>query len=204
MATKNLAVSPLIDIQSTAFAVQYENGIWWSMHGDEQGKGPLSIRYLKANLERYQEQRYFEQQDSYWHHHIGFYVGMYHGGVLSPQTGQLRLGVTTLILFDHPQTVCGYHVGREAFFHEPGPAYRYSEHTLIERVQELVVEALHWKEPEGTWNHALGCLLGELSGYLFPETPQELQAWQEEYRKWGIEDVLGASSIESIAMLQEA
>ena len=37
---------PLIDIQSAEFAEQYELGRWWSMYGDEQGKGPVSASYL--------------------------------------------------------------------------------------------------------------------------------------------------------------
>ena len=116
MAIRKQSGPPLLDIQSAAFAEQYELGVWWSMYGEEQGKGLLSIRYLKANLERYCERRYFEQQDPYWRHHIGFYIGMYHGGVLSPQTGQLRPGLTAVILFDHRQAARGYRIGREAFF----------------------------------------------------------------------------------------
>lgn len=41
---------PLIDIQSAEFAEQYELGKWWSMYGDEQGKGPVPASYLVTNL----------------------------------------------------------------------------------------------------------------------------------------------------------
>ena len=128
---------------------------------------------------------------------------MYHGGVLSPQTNQLRPGVTALILLDHRQAARGYRVGREAFFHEPGPEYRDSEHTLIERLQEIVSDAPRWKEPESTWNYVLGCLFGELSDPLFPET-QEEQAWRAECRKWGSEQVQEARVLQRSAILQEA
>ncbi len=198
MATRKHSLLSLLDIQSTAFAEQYERGVWWGMHGEGQGTGPFSIRSLKATLERSGAHRTCEQQDPSWCHHIGFSIGMYHGGVLSPHTGLLRPGVSTLITLDHRQAARGYRVGREAFFHEPEPRYRYSEHTLIEYLQEIVTNAPYWKEPAGTWNYALGCLLGELSGFLFPETHEEEQAWQEACRIW--ETRQGQQS----ALLQEA
>lgn len=204
MATRTHSTPPLLDIQSAAFAEQYEYGVWWSMHGEEQGNGPLSIGYLKTSLEAYSERRYFEQNDPYYRHHIGFYIGMYHGGVLSPHTGQLRPDVTALICFDHPQAARSYCIGREAFFHEPGPEYHYSEHTLIDCLQELVSEAPHWQDVEGTWNHGLGCLLGELSGFLFPETSEEYQVWQEECRKWETKQEQEASVGPRCVILQEA
>jgi hypothetical protein len=52
-ATRKQQVTPLIDIQSAEFAKQYELGIWWSMHGDEQG--PVSASYLVTNLKSYVE-----------------------------------------------------------------------------------------------------------------------------------------------------
>ncbi|HLG60962.1 MAG TPA: hypothetical protein VKY19_03450 [Ktedonosporobacter sp.] len=179
----------LLDIQRPAFAEHYERGVWWSMYGDEQGHGPLSVSYLITNLKQYQQQPYFEQQDPYRRDLIGFFLGMYHGGVLSPQTGQLRPEVRALICFDHPQAIRGYQRSREAYFHEPGPPYRYTEQCLLDLLHEIVREAARWNtsEAESTWNHALGCLLGELSGALFPETAEEQRAWCEECRKWGIE-----------------
>jgi hypothetical protein len=170
MATRKQPVLPLLDIQSPAFVEQYERGVWWSMHGEGQGTGPFSIRSFKATLEMYCAHRSCEQQDPSWRYNIGFFIGMYHGGVLSAQTGLLHPGVSALIVLDSPDTSRGYRVGREAFFHEVEPHYRYTEHTLTEYLHELVMDAPCWKEPEGTWDYTLGCLLGELSGFLFPET----------------------------------
>ena len=186
MALKVQQLLPLLDIQSPAFAEQYEQGVWWSMHGEGQGKGPFSICSLRTNLESYSAHCSSEQQDPSWRSHIGFLIGMYHGGVLSPQTGQLRPDVSTLIALDSLDTARGYRAGREAFFHEVQPRYRYSEHALIDYLHELVVEEEpYWnEESEGVWNYTLGCLLGELSGLLFPETPEEAQAWQATCRAW--------------------
>jgi hypothetical protein len=204
MATRKQSLLPLLDIQSTAFAEQYERGVWWSMHGEEQGTGPFSIRSLKATLERYSAHRSCEQQDPSWRSHIGFFIGMYHGGVLSPHTGQLRPNVNALIVLDSPDVTRGYRVGREAFFHEVEPHYRYSEHTLIEHLHELIREESFWKEPEEIWDYALGCLLGELSGSLFSETPEEVQAWQETCRIWETRESQGVKVVQQSALLQEA
>jgi hypothetical protein len=204
MATRKQSLLPLLDIQSAAFAEQYERGVWWSMHGEGQGTGPFSICSLKASLERYSTQRSCEQQDPCWRYHIGFFIGMYHGGVFSPHTGLLRPGVSALIVLDSPDATRGYRVGREAFFHEVEPHYRYSEHTLTEHLHELAVEEPSWKESEGVWNYALGCLLGELSGFLFPETPEEAQAWQQACRIWEAEQRQDASVGQQSTLLQEA
>ncbi len=204
METRKHSLLPLLDIQSTGFAEQYERGVWWSMHGEGQGTGPFSICSLKATLETYCAHRSCEQQDPSWRYHIGFHIGMYHGGVLSAHTGQLRPGVSALIAFDHPETIRGYRVGREAFFHEVEPRYRYTERTLIEHLHELVMDAPCWKESEGTWNYTLGCLLGELSGFLFPETHEEEQAWQEVCRRWEASQRQDARTGQQSALLQEA
>ncbi len=204
MATRKQSLLPLLDIQSIAFIEEYERGVWWGMHGEGQGTGPFSICSLKATLERSSAHRSFEQQDSSWRYHIGFFIGVYHGGVLSPHTGLLRPDVSALIVLDSPETTRGYRVGREAFFHELELHYRYTEHTLIERFRELVSDAPYWKEPEGTWNYALGCLLGELSGSLFPETHEEEQTWQEACRTWEAQQGQDARAGQQSALLQEA
>jgi hypothetical protein len=46
--------------------------------------------------------------------------------------------------------------------------------------RELVKEYPHVRNKKRTWNYGIGCILGELSGPLFPETQQERQQWAEE------------------------
>jgi len=77
-------IVPLIDIQSAAFAEPYELGITWRMDGDEQGDEPVPASYLVTNLQRYAEHEYFDANDPYHSSHLGFFLGMYHGGILSP------------------------------------------------------------------------------------------------------------------------
>jgi hypothetical protein len=176
--TKKLAVTPLIDIQSEEFAEQYEYGVSWSMYGDEQGQGPVAASYLVTNLKRYAEQDYFGTNDPYYLHHLGFFLGMYHGGILSPQTGQLRPDVTALAHLDHRDAKRGYRAGREFYFVDAEPhEQRYTECSLIERFRKSVTEMAFWHNGERTWFFAVGCLLGELSGQLFPMTPTEQRVY---------------------------
>ena len=139
MATKQQSLIPLIDIQSAAFAEQYERGDWWSMHGDEQGKEPVPASYLVMNLKQYAERGYFEQHTPSSPHHIGFFLSMYHGGVFEPSTGQLRSDVTALAHLDHRNAKRGYCAGREFFFVDAEPhERRVTESYLIERFRESV------------------------------------------------------------------
>ncbi len=169
---------PLIDIQSVEFAKQHELGIWWSMYGDEQDKGPVAASYLVTNLKHYAECDYFGKNDLYYLHHLGFFLGIYHGGILSPQTGQLRPEVTTLAHLDHRDARRGYRAGRAFYFVDAEPRERrFTESSLIERLRESVSEMASWHDNDGTWFFFVGCLLGELSGQLFPMTPAEQKVY---------------------------
>jgi hypothetical protein len=132
---------------------------------------------------------------------------MYHGGILSPQTGQLRPDVTTLAVLDHHEARRGYPVGREGYFHEAQPQeQRYSEALVIERLSELVIgNPYSEKDNVSTWYYCLSCLLGELSGPLFSETAQERAAWEEACRYWAARKAQEeARAIERRTVLQEA
>ena len=178
MATKQQSLTPLIDIQSAAFAEQYERGVSWCMYGDEQGKGHVPASYLVTNLKQYAECDYFGKNDPYHLHHLGFFLGMYHGGILSPQTGQLCPDVTTLAHLDHRDAKRGYRAGREFFFVDAEPhERRMTESDLIERLHESVTEMASWKDADATWFFSVGCLLGELSGHLFPMNEQERKVY---------------------------
>ena len=178
MATKRQSLTPLIDMQSAAFAEQYERGIWWSMYGDEQGNGPVPASYLVTNLKDYAERDYFGTNDPYHLSHLGFFLGTYHGGILSPHTGQLRPDVITLAHLDHRDAKRGYRAGREFYFVDAEPhEQRMTESYLIERLRESVGEMASWHNGDVTWFFFVGCLLGELSGQLFPMTSAEQRVY---------------------------
>ena len=169
---------PLIDIQSAEFAKHYELGKWWSMYGDEQDQGPVPASYLVINLQRYAEGDYFGTNDPSHLSHLGFFLGMYHGGILSPQTGQRRSDVTTLAHLDQRDAKRGYRAGRKFYFVDAEPhEQRYTECRLIERLRENVTEMASWRDADSTWFFAVGCLLGELSGQCFPMTPAEQRVY---------------------------
>lgn len=168
-ATRKLRVSPLLDIQSAEFAKQYELGVWWAMHGDEQGNGPQPDRYLITNLTRHIASGHFHDLTSSWFPQLGFYLGMVHGGILSPQTGKQRPKVSTLVFLCDPNFTRGYRAGREWYFFDAQPdERRLSETYVIKRLYELATEHQQYREEQSTLNFSYGCLLGELSGQPFP------------------------------------
>ncbi len=133
-----------------------------------------------------------DRQQGYWLPTIGFHIGRLHGAILSPQTGQLRPDVTMLASFINKKTARGYDVGREWYFvhsliEEPDER-TYSDTQLIERLQETERESVEFSDEEGTWYYTLGCLLGELSGHVFPATSQEYARWEADNRRVLAED----------------
>lgn len=91
MATKKVQVVPLVDIQSEAFAQQYEYGVWWAMYGEGQGKSSQPVGFLINGLQEDMKRGDFTAQDPAHLARPGFFVGAYHGGVLSPQA---KSGIT--------------------------------------------------------------------------------------------------------------
>ena len=109
---------------------------------------------------------------------VGAYLETVHAGVLSPLTGQLRPDVKALAALCNQDAASGYRAGREWYFVDAEPhECRYTESRLIERPRESILEMAHRQDSEPTWFFAIGCLLGELSGQLFPMNGQE----QREY-----------------------
>jgi hypothetical protein len=177
---QQVPLRPLIDIETVEFGKHYENGVYWSMYGDEQGRGLVCDSYLVTNLKNYATRGYFDRHDGYWLPHLGFYLGMYHGGVLSPATGKLRPEVHTLLAITTEDTLRGYHAGREWYFVETAPTpheRRITEHYIIERLRDSATEMHAYHDHDSTWYYCVGCILGELSGQLFPMTVHEQDEW---------------------------
>ena len=62
---------------------------------------------------------------------------------------------------------------------------RYTESRLMERLRESVLEMVHWQDCDSTWFFSIGCLLGELSGQLFPINDQEQKDYIQQYQWLG-------------------
>jgi len=78
LITHNFSIEPLVNITDPDFAKAYELGVWWALYGDEQGKGKYDDHYLVENIACLLK-RGFDLN------HVGFYLGMIHGGWLVSQ-----------------------------------------------------------------------------------------------------------------------
>ena len=78
LITHNFSIEPLVNITDPDFAKAYELGVWWALYGDEQGKGRYDDRYLMDGAEMLAQRKFPTN-------HVGFYLGMIHGGWLVSQ-----------------------------------------------------------------------------------------------------------------------
>ena len=185
--TKKLAIPPLFDMETPAFADTYHNGLWWALYGDYERENPLPDTYLIDNLKRAASKGLFDGQHNGMLYHLGFYFGMLHGGILDPRSGQLRPDVTALATFTHPDAKRGYSVARRDYFYYNDITPIRTESVLLKELCDIALD-LTTPLPNGrsddpdSWYYAIGCLLGGLSIPLFPYTEQEWQQWEAEHR----------------------
>lgn len=124
MAPAKYDVTPILDIQSAEFAEQYQLGTWWARYGDEQGNGPQPDTYFISNVTTLIENGHCSDLQSPWFPNLGFFLGMVHGGLLDPQTGELWPNLTTLVRLSDHHATRGYRAGRVWFFYESNPDSR--------------------------------------------------------------------------------
>ena len=183
--TSHLQVTPLLDIHHPPFEKLYRDGVYWSLFKDRCTK-PLSDRYMLENIRATLNETDVDGQHAYWLPCIGFHLGRMHGAILSAQTGHILPDVTALVCFVNEEAAHGYAIGRQWYFVDAGPDEErtFTEACLIERLQELERQSISFHDEEGTWYYSLGCILGELSGQLFPMTDQDTALWQELERQF--------------------
>lgn len=160
--TRNFSVCPLLDIEDPEFAHWYSLGVFWAMHGDQQGKGPYDDNYLIDGIQRGITNGWYHDLHSGWFPMVGFKLGMLHGGYLiSPSD--------TLVILTDPEFTKGYHVGRDYYFVEaPLEGRHLTDQLFIEAVHNWACDYATWHEPIETLRYCLGCRIGELSGALLP------------------------------------
>ncbi len=178
--TSHLQITPLLTIYHPPFEKLYRDGVYWSLFKDRCTR-PLSDRYLIENIRATLDAIDVDGQQAYWLPTIGFHFGRLHGAILSAQTGQPRQGVTALACFVNKDAEHGYAIGRRWYFVDalPHEERTYSDAQLIERLQELERESVEFSDTESTYYYTLGCIVGELSGQLFPMTAQDSVLWEE-------------------------
>ncbi len=76
--TRSLFIIPLVEITDSDFAAAYSQGVWWALYGDEQGNGRYDDHYLMDGVEMLASRKFPTN-------HVGFYLGMIHGGWLVSQ-----------------------------------------------------------------------------------------------------------------------
>src|SRR5215470_19200011 len=119
--TKQLHITPLIDMQSATFAERYVGGVrrrlfGWREHGEVEAQGPLPEDYLIDNLKMCAQLNRFDgDQDEPLRADLGFFLGMLHGGVLTPD-GTLRPDANTLVTIHTHDFHEGYARGRRDYF----------------------------------------------------------------------------------------
>ncbi len=182
--TSRLQITPLLDIHHPPFEKLYRDGVYWSLFKVRQNS-PITDRYLFENLVVTLTETDVDGQQAYWLPLIGFHFGRLHGTILSPQTGNLRPDVTALASFQNKEAARGYNVGREYYFIDAQLEERIcTDALLLERLQEFDYASVKFQEEEDTWYYTVGCILGELSGQLFPATSEEYARWETDRRFW--------------------
>ncbi len=185
--TSRLHITPLLDIHDSTFEKLYCDGVRWSLF-KERTDGPVTDRFILENLRSSLAETEADGQQGYWLPLIGFHFGRLHGAILSPQTGKLPPDMTTLVRFQNENATRGYRVGREYYFIDAQPDERtLTDASLLERLQELQRDSAAFHDEEDTWYYAIGCILGELSGPLFPATSQEYSQWEADRQYWQAE-----------------
>jgi hypothetical protein len=171
---------PIVCYPSWGHCTAYREGLRNRL---QAGKSPLAVSYLVSYLHAAIDNQWFDKRHEVeLRQFVGFIFGEVHGKVLT-LNGTRRPDVTTLVTLNSQDARRGYRAGREWFFFEATSDERaFNVDILLQRLHEYVVDSLAWHDPEGVRYYILACLLGELSGHLFPLTAQEQQAWEAERR----------------------
>jgi len=179
--TEKLSVTPFLDMQDVTFAKNYSYGVRWSLFSEKESSGLVDDSYIINTFAQDVVHGWFdEQHEQSVSQSIGFCLGMIHGGILLPD-GIQRPEVTTLVRIQNQDFARSYQIGREWFFNESEPHERMkTDRDFIKRLQGFVEDQeslhpryFHMGETDLIYWY-IGCLLGELSGHIFPQKEVEM------------------------------
>jgi hypothetical protein len=179
--TEQFSVTLFLNIQDATFAKHYGYGVRWSLFGERECSGLLDDSYLVQNFMQNVIAGWFDgHHEQLVFQSIGFCPGMIHGGILLPD-GTRRPEITTPVHIQNQDFARGYRIERDWFFNEAEPHERMkTDRDFIERLQAFVDDQRTLKpeyfqtgETDLTFWY-MGCLLGELSGYIFPQKEEEM------------------------------
>ncbi len=184
--TSTVQITPLLDIQHEDVTQSYREGVSDSIRHRHE---PIPLLYVLTCLKQAIAVQVFDgQHQQAACEFVGFHLGTIHGAVLTAK-GTRRPDVTSLVFLESKDAIRGYRAGRHWWFEEAEPQERrWTDDYVVNRFHELALDAPEWHDdPEGVWQFTLACLMGELSGQLFPVTPKEETRWErerEEARAW--------------------
>src|SRR5229473_2778786 len=183
--TSTVQITPLLNIQREDVRQSYREGMSESIRHSSE---PIPLTYLLTCLKQAISVQVFDgQHQQSARAFVGFHLGSIHGAVLTTK-GTRRPTVTTLTLLESKNAIRGYQAGRHWWFEEAEPYEQlWTDDYVVERFHELALDAPEWRDPEEVWQYTLACLMGELSGHLFPVTPEEQARWErerQEARTW--------------------
>lgn len=98
--TSKLTVQERLDIDKAEFAHWYELGVWWTMYGEEQGRGTYQDKYLIDAIGHGLKSGWYNNPLSGWFPMVGFKLGMIHGGMLDSVARLLRSSASLVVLCD--------------------------------------------------------------------------------------------------------
>ncbi|HLQ29334.1 MAG TPA: hypothetical protein VK140_08865 [Ktedonobacteraceae bacterium] len=182
IVTNTLQITPLLDIRHEDVAQSYREGVSDSIRHRHE---PVPLTSLLTCLKQAIAVQVFDgQHQQAARAFIGCHLGTIHGAVLTAK-GTRRPDVSTLVLLESRDAIRGYRAGRHWLFEEAEPQERrWTDDYVVERFHELALDAPDWHDdPEGVWQFTLACLVGELSGQIFPVTPKEQARWEREREK---------------------
>lgn len=179
--TATLSITPLFDIQHEDVEQAYYQGV---SDGLRYHWEPVSLTLLFIPFKRALAAHTFDgRHEADAHRFIGFHLGRMHGAILTAY-GTRRLTAATLITLDSKDARRGYDVGREWFFLESEPDERYfTDVALLKRITESVLDEGEHPSPEEVWHYTLACLIGELSGPVFPASKRERARWARQNQR---------------------
>jgi len=179
----HLSIVPLMIIEHSEFATHYERGLAHSLFKTHEYLGPLHDLYFVDTFMGIRNVLHASHsyQQEHLYAHIGLTLGEIHGAVLSLR-GIIRSDATTLVALRDEEVTRGYRAGREFYFTEADTEHewQWTDDCLLQWLRELAQEYERYHDAERTIRFCIGYILGELSERLFPWTPQEQRALEQE------------------------
>jgi hypothetical protein len=119
--------------------------------------------------------RFDHRHDIQLREDIGFFLGMLHGGMLTPD-GALRPDARTLMIIHTQDFREGYEHGRRDYFTQY-EEIAHTEQDLLDLLKARARDNLYLGREQSKLCWAISCTAGELSGRLFPMVQPQLYTY---------------------------